>query len=38
MGDMGEISRVFSSVGGFLIFGSLETGQESAPGQIPANF
>jgi len=38
MGDMGEISRVLSPLyGGFLTFGSLETGQESAPGQIPAN-
>ena len=38
MGDLGEISRVLSPLyGGFLTFGSLETGQESAPGQIPAN-
>ena len=37
MGDLGEISRVLSPLfGGFLTFGSLETGQESAPGQIPA--
>mgnify|MGYP002630515153 CR=1 FL=1 len=38
MGDLGEISRVLSPLfGGFLTFGSLETGKESAPGQIPAN-
>ena len=38
MGDLGEISRILSPLyGGFLTFGSLETGQESAPGQIPAN-
>ena len=38
MGDLGEISRVLSPLyGGLLTFGSLETGQESAPGQIPAN-
>ncbi|MBC8286211.1 MAG: shikimate dehydrogenase [Nitrospinae bacterium] len=37
MGDLGEISRVLSPLfGGFLTFGSLKTGQESAPGQIPA--
>ena len=37
MGDLGEISRILSPLfGGFLTFGSLETGQESAPGQIPA--
>ncbi len=37
MGDLGEISRILSPVfGGFLTFGSLEAGQESAPGQIPA--
>ena len=37
MGDLGEISRVLSPLyGGFLTFGSLESGQESAPGQIPA--
>jgi 3-dehydroquinate dehydratase/shikimate dehydrogenase len=37
MGDLGEICRVLSPLfGGFLTFGSLETGQESAPGQIPA--
>ena len=38
MGDLGEISRVLSPLyGGFLTFGSLETGKESAPGQMPAN-
>jgi len=38
MGDLGEISRVLSPLyGGFLTFGSLERGQESAPGQMPAN-
>jgi 3-dehydroquinate dehydratase / shikimate dehydrogenase len=37
MGDLGEISRVLSPLfGGYLTFGSLETGQESAPGQVPA--
>ncbi len=37
MGDLGEISRILSPLfGGFLTFGSLESGQESAPGQIPA--
>ena len=37
MGDLGEISRVLSPLyGGFLTFGSLETGKESAPGQMPA--
>jgi 3-dehydroquinate dehydratase / shikimate dehydrogenase len=37
MGDLGEISRILSPLfGGFLTFGSLETGQESAPGQMPA--
>ena len=37
MGDLGEISRILSPLfGGFLTFGSLEKGQESAPGQIPA--
>jgi 3-dehydroquinate dehydratase / shikimate dehydrogenase len=37
MGDLGEISRVLSPLfGGFLTFGSLETGQESAPGQMLA--
>jgi 3-dehydroquinate dehydratase / shikimate dehydrogenase len=38
MGDLGEISRILSPLfGGFLTFGSLETGLESAPGQIPAS-
>jgi 3-dehydroquinate dehydratase / shikimate dehydrogenase len=38
MGENGEISRVLSPLfGGFLTFGALETGKESAPGQIPAN-
>ena len=37
MGDLGEISRILSPLlGGFLTFGSLESGLESAPGQIPA--
>ncbi len=37
MGDLGEISRILSPLfGGHLTFGSLETGQESAPGQMPA--
>jgi 3-dehydroquinate dehydratase / shikimate dehydrogenase len=37
MGDLGEISRILSPLyGGLLTFGSLDTGQESAPGQIPA--
>ncbi len=37
MGDLGEISRILSPLfGGYLTFGSLESGQESAPGQIPA--
>jgi len=38
MGEMGEVSRIMSPVlGGFLTFGSLEKGKESAPGQIPAS-
>jgi len=38
MGEYGEISRVLSPLlGGFLTFGALETGKESAPGQIPAS-
>ncbi len=38
MGEKGEISRVLSPLlGGFLTFGSLDTGRESAPGQIPAS-
>ena len=37
MGEKGEISRILSPLmGGFLTFGSLQTGKESAPGQIPA--
>ncbi len=37
MGETGEISRILAlQLGGFLTFGSLETGKESAPGQIPA--
>ena len=37
MGNLGEISRILSPLfGGFLTFGSLVVGQESAPGQIPA--
>ena len=37
MGNLGEISRILSPLfGGFLTFGSLETGQESAPGQMLA--
>jgi len=37
MGERGEISRILSPLlGGFLTFGSLETGKESAPGQITA--
>ena len=35
MGEKGEISRILSPLlGGFLTFGSLETGKETAPGQI----
>lgn len=38
MGEKGEISRVLSPLmGAFLTFGSLETGKETAPGQIPAS-
>lgn len=38
MGEKGEVSRILSPLlGGFLTFGSLETGKESAPGQIPAS-
>lgn len=38
MGENGEISRILSPLfGGFLTFGSLDTGKESAPGQIPAS-
>ncbi len=37
MGEKGEISRILSvHFGSWLTFGSLETGKESAPGQIPA--
>ncbi|MEE9258593.1 MAG: shikimate dehydrogenase [Nitrospinaceae bacterium] len=37
MGEKGEISRILTTpMGGFLTFGSLETGKESAPGQITA--
>lgn len=37
MGERGEISRILSPLlGGFLTFGSLETGKETAPGQITA--
>jgi 3-dehydroquinate dehydratase type I len=36
MGPLGRMSRVFSLLmGGYLTFTSLETGEESAPGQIP---
>ncbi len=38
MGAEGRMSRVFSLLlGGYLTFTSLETGEESAPGQIPVN-
>lgn len=38
MGEKGEISRILSTLlGGFLTFGSLDSGKESAPGQIPAS-
>jgi len=38
MGERGEISRILSPLlGGFLTFGALETGKESAPGQILAS-
>jgi 3-dehydroquinate dehydratase / shikimate dehydrogenase len=37
MGNLGEISRILSPLfGGYLTFGSLEVGMESAPGQITA--
>ncbi len=37
MGEKGEISRILTvQQGGWLTFGSLETGKESAPGQITA--
>ncbi len=36
MGPLGRMSRIFSLImGGYLTFTSLETGEESAPGQIP---
>ena len=36
MGPLGRMSRIFSLLmGGYLTFTSLETGEESAPGQIP---
>ena len=38
MGELGELSRVLSPLlGGFLTFGALESGKESAPGQILAS-
>jgi 3-dehydroquinate dehydratase/shikimate dehydrogenase len=38
MGENGELSRVLSPLfGGFLTFGALDTGKESAPGQILAS-
>jgi len=37
MGKLGEISRILGPLyGSYLTFGSLESGSESAPGQIPA--
>ncbi|MGP0629792.1 shikimate dehydrogenase [Nitrospina sp. 32_T5] len=37
MGEKGEVSRILSPMyGGWLTFGSLDRGKESAPGQIPA--
>lgn len=37
MGERGQVSRILTGkFGGFLTFGSLETGKESAPGQITA--
>lgn len=37
MGELGEVSRILAlRMGGFLTFGSLAKGQESAPGQITA--
>lgn len=37
MGELGEVSRVLGlRYGSLLTFGSLESGKESAPGQIPA--
>ena len=38
MGPMGRMSRIFTLLmGGYLTFTSLESGEESAPGQIPVN-
>ncbi len=38
MGEKGEISRILSTLmGGYLTFGSLDRGKESAPGQITAS-
>lgn len=38
MGAAGRMSRIYSLLlGGYLTFTSLETGEESAPGQIPVN-
>ncbi len=38
MGEYGELSRVLSPLlGGFLTFGALDSGKESAPGQILAS-
>ncbi len=38
MGEYGELSRVLSPLlGGYLTFGALESGKESAPGQILAS-
>lgn len=38
MGELGEISRILTvHLGGWLTFGSLDTGKESAPGQITAD-
>jgi len=38
MGELGRISRIFSLLlGGYLSFAALETGLESASGQIPVN-
>ncbi|MBT4260797.1 MAG: shikimate dehydrogenase [Nitrospina sp.] len=38
MGEKGEVSRILSPLlGGFLTFGSLETGKETAPGQITSS-
>jgi len=37
MGEQGEMSRILGPIyGSYLTFGSLESGSESAPGQIPA--